>query len=93
MLKNDSAEIYEEALNKKDFQNYHHFENIYDAYPNFIQKVMGDIDIEAPIKSRGMKQNSQEWFNGEVAEKQTSVIGHLRNFKNQNFILTKKYIK
>ena len=30
---------------------------------------MGDIDIEAPIKSRGMKENSQEWFNGEVAEK------------------------
>ena len=68
-LKNYSAEIYEEALNKVDFQNYHNFENIYDAYPNFIQKVMGDTDIEAPIKSRGMKENSQEWFNGEVAEK------------------------
>ena len=27
------------------------------------------IDIVAPIKSRRIKQNSQEWLDGEVAEK------------------------
>ena len=68
-LENYSTDIYEEALGRVDFPNYHNFENINDAYSNFIQKVMGVIDLVAPIKSRRIKQNSQEWFNGEVAEK------------------------
>ena len=51
-LKNYSADIYEEALGRVDFPNYHNFENINDAYSNFIQKVMGVIDLVAPIKSR-----------------------------------------
>ena len=40
-LKNDAADIYEEAPGRVDFPNYHNFENINDAYSNFIQKVMG----------------------------------------------------
>ena len=52
LLKNYSADIYEEALDKIDFPNYHNFENINDAYSNVIQKVMGVIDLVAPIKSR-----------------------------------------
>ena len=67
-LKNNSAYIYEEALGREDFPNYHNFENINEAYSNFILKVMGVIDLVAPIKSRRIKQNSQEWFDGEVAE-------------------------
>ena len=59
-LKNYSADIYEEALGRVDFLNYHNFEGINDAYSNFIQKVMGVIDLVAPIKSRRIKQNSQE---------------------------------
>ena len=46
-----------------------------------------------PIKSRRVKQNSQEWFDGEAAERKVSVISYLRNLKNQNFTLTNKYIK
>ena len=52
LLKNCSADIYEEALGGVDFLNYHNFENINDAYSNFIQKIMGVIDLVAPIKSR-----------------------------------------
>ena len=68
-LKNYSADISEEAMGRVDFPNYHNFENVNDAYSNFIQKVMGVTDLVAPVKSRRIKQNSQEWFNGEVAEK------------------------
>ena len=68
-LKNYSADIYEEALSRVDFPNYHNFENINDSYSNFTQKVMGVIDLVAPIKSRRIKQNSQQWLDGEVAEK------------------------
>ena len=68
-LKNCSADIYEEALVRVDFPNYLNFKKINDAYSNFIQKLMRVIDLVAPIKSRRIKQNSQEWFDGEVAEK------------------------
>ena len=68
-LKYCLADIYEKALGRLDFPNYHNFENINDAYFNFIQKVMGIIDLVAPIKSTRIKQNSQGWFEGEVAEK------------------------
>ena len=68
-LKNYSADIYEEALGRVDFPNYHNFRNINVAYSNFIQKIMRVIDLVAPIKSRLIKQHSQEWFDGEVAEK------------------------
>ena len=70
-LKNYSTDIYEEALVRVDFPNYLNFENINDAYSNFIQKLMRVIDLEAPIKSRRIKENSQEWFDGEVALKNT----------------------
>ena len=50
-------------------------------------------DLVAPIKSRRIKQNSQEWFDGEVAEKKVSLINYLRNSKNQNFTLTKNIYK
>ena len=55
-LKSYSADIYEEALGRVDFPNYHNFENINDAYSNFIQKLMRVIDLVAPIKSRRIKQ-------------------------------------
>ena len=92
-LKNYSADIYEEALGRVNFPNYNNFENINDAYSNFTQKVIGVIDLVAPIKSRRIKQNSQELFDGEVAEKISVRDKLLRNLKNQNFTLTKKYIK
>ena len=69
LLKYYSAYIYEEALGRVDLPNCHNFENINDAYSNFFQKVMEVVDLVAPIKSRQIKQNPQEWFDGEVAEK------------------------
>ena len=68
-LKHYSADIYDETLGRLDFPNCRTVENINDAYSKFIQKVMGVIDIVAPIKSRRIKQNSQEWFTSNVLEK------------------------
>ena len=42
-LKNYSADIYEDALGRVDFPNYHNFENINDAYSNFTQTVMRSL--------------------------------------------------
>ena len=49
-LINYSADIYEEGLARLDFPNYHNFRNINDAYSNFIQKVMVDIDLQSLTK-------------------------------------------
>ena len=95
-LKNYSTDIYEEALGRVDFPNYINFENINDAYSNFIQKVMGVIDLVAPIKSRQIRQNSQEWFDGKVAEKISVGDKLFKRFKKSKLHidkLTKKYIK
>ena len=80
-LKNYSADIYEEAPGRVNFTNYHNFENINDAYSNSIQKVMGVIDLVAPIKPRQVKQNSQEWFNDKVAEKISACDRLYKKFK------------
>ena len=54
-LKNYSADIYEEALGRFDFPNYHNFGNINDGYSNFIQKIMGIIDLVASRQSQDKK--------------------------------------
>ena len=89
-LKNYATVIYEEALGKIDFPNYHNFDNIDDAYSNFIQKVMGVIDQVAPIKFRRIKQNPQEWFDGEVAEKISVGDKLFKKFKKSKLHIDKE---
>ena len=93
LLKNYSAHIYEEAMCRLDFLDYHNFENINDTYSNFIQKAMGVIDLVAPIKSRQIKQNSEEWFDGEVAEKISAHDKLFKNFKKSKLHIDKEMYK
>ena len=54
---------------------------------------MGVTDLEAPIKSRQIKHNSQEWFDGEVAEK-ISVCDKLpKKSKNSKLNIDKEIYK
>ena len=76
---------YEDVLDRLDFPNCHNFENISDTYSNFIQKVVGVIDLTAPIKSRWAKQNSQEWFEGEVVGKISVRDKLFKKFKKLKF--------
>ena len=92
-LKNYSADIYEEALGRVDFPNYHNFENINHTYSNFIQKFIGVIDLVAPIKSRRIKQNSQEWLDGEVAEKISVCDKLFKKFKKSKLHIDKEIYK
>ena len=92
-LKICSADISEKSLGRLDFPNYHNFENINNAYSNFIQKVMGVIDLVAPIKLRRIKQNSQEWFDGEVAEKISVCDKLFKKFKKSKLHIDKEICK
>ena len=51
------------------FPEYKKFDNVNDAYSNFIQKLTKVIDRVAPVKSKRIKRNSQEWFDSEISEK------------------------
>ena len=92
-LKNSSADIYEEALGRVDYPNYYNFTNINDTYSNFIQKVMGVIDLVAQIKLRRIKQNSQEWFDSEVGEKISVRDKLLKKFQKSKLHTDKEIYK
>ena len=46
-------------------------------------------DLVAPIKSRRIKQNSQEWFDGEVAEKIRVRYKLFKKFKKSKLHIDK----
>ena len=54
------------------------------AYENFIQKLMSIIDKLAPFKTKRVKGNSQEWFDGEILESKPYEINYLRNLSVVN---------
>ena len=51
------------------FPEYKKFDNVNDAYSNFIQKLTEALDKVAPVKSKRIKRDSQEWFDSEISEK------------------------
>ena len=68
-FKNYTIDNYEKALVEINFCEYKNFENVNDAYLNFIQKLMEVIDKVAPVKNKRIKRNSQEWLDREISEK------------------------
>ena len=65
-LKDYTAESYEEALGKVYFPNYEIFSDVNKAYKNFIHELISVFDKLAPFKTKRVKDNSQEWFDGEI---------------------------
>ena len=57
-----------------------------DAYSNFIQKLMEVIDKVAPVKSKRIKRNSQEWFDSEISEKIIIRDKLLKKYKKLGFM-------
>ena len=72
------VDLFEQELSKLNFPNYQNFNDINEAYNDFIQKIMNVIDKVAPLKERWVKQNSQEWFDGEIADE---IKNHDKLFK------------
>ena len=67
-FKHYTVDLFEQELSKLNFPNYQNYNEINEAYNDFIQKITSVIDKVAPIKERRVKQNSQEWFDGEIAD-------------------------
>ena len=67
-LKKYSAEIFTNALKTVQFPNYNIFSNVNIAYSDLLSKISEIIDSVAPIKEIRIKNNTQEWFDNEIAE-------------------------
>ena len=66
--KHYTVDLFEQELSKLYFPNYENYNEIDEAYNDFIQKISSVIDKVVPIKERWLKQNSQEWFDGDMAD-------------------------
>ena len=52
-----------------NFPNYQNHNDNNEVYHDFIQETINVIDKVGPIKERRVKRNSQEWFDGEIADR------------------------
>ena len=74
---------------KLNFPNYQNYNEINEAYNDFIQKIMSVIDKVVPIKERRFKQNSQEWFDGEIADEIKNRDKLFKKFKKSKLHIDK----
>ena len=69
LLRNYSVHIYKQALEKASFPNYDNFHNPDIAYNDFIDRNYYVVNAVAPFKTVRVKNNTSDWFDGEVADK------------------------
>ena len=69
------------------------FNEISEAYNDFIQKIMSVINKVSPVKERRVKQNSQEWFDGEIADEIKNRDKLFKKFKKSKFHIEKEFYK
>ena len=63
------VDAYKNTLTKINFPNCKYFEDVSKAYSDLFQKLMTVIDNVAPCKTKQVKGNTQNWFDGKVLEK------------------------
>ena len=68
-FKNYTIDGYKKALVEINFPVYKNFDNVNDAYSNFIQKLTEVVDKVMPVKNKRITKNSEEWFDSEISEK------------------------
>ena len=92
-LKNYAVDAYKSALREINFPNWEYFEYVNPAYSGFFQKLMTVIDNVAPCKTKRVKGNNQNWFDGEVLEKLRSRDKLFKVFKKTRHHIGKKIYK
>ena len=71
-----------EKLTKINFPDYNIFSNVNIAYLDLVEKILSVVDKIAPFKDLRIKNNTQDWFDNEVAEAIKLREKHLKNFKS-----------
>ena len=83
-LKKYSAEIFTNALKTVQFPNYNVFSNVNVVYSDLLHKISDTIDSVAPIKEIRIKNNTQEWFDNEIAEAIKVREKYFKKFETSN---------
>ena len=87
-LKNYSMENFERELNNVAFPNYEIFSDVDSIYSGVVKKITQVINNLAPYETIRVKNQSNEWFDGELAEQITNRDKLLKKFKKANFAST-----
>ena len=90
------VDLFQQELSKLNFSNYQNYNEINEVNQNhneinndFIQEIMNLIDKLAPIKEMWVKQNSQEWFDGEIANEIKNCDKLFKKFKKSKLHIAK----
>ena len=67
-LKNYSMENLEQELRKIAFSNYEKFSDVNSAYSDLVNKITQVLNNLAPYRTIRVKNQSNEWFDGDLAE-------------------------
>ena len=92
-LKNYTQEILIEELKKINFPDYNIFSNINIAYKDLVEKILSVVDKIAPYKVLRVKNNTQDWFDSEVAEAINLRERRLKHFKSTTLHIDKELYK
>ena len=93
-LQHYTVNVFVEKLQKINISNYERFSCIDAAYTDFLNKLIKVVNEIAPSKEIRIKNNTQEWFDREIAE-----LIHAREklsklkFQSQSFTYMKKITK
>ena len=79
-LKKYSAEIFTNALKAVQFPNYNIFLNVIVVCSDFVNKISEAIDNFSPIKKIRIKNNTQDWFDNEIAKPIKTREKYLKKF-------------
>ena len=89
-----TGDVYEKTTIEINFLKYKNFDNVYDAYSKFIQKVIEVIEKVAPTKTKRIKRNVRELFDTAILEEliiQDKLFKKCKNLQRHLQVSTVKY--
>ena len=86
-LRNYSVDVYKQALERASCPDYENFDNLDIEYNNFINRLDCVVNAVAPFKVFIVKNNTNEWFDWEIADKI-----HTCDKLDKRFKLTKLHV-
>ena len=92
-IKNYTVEKFIEELNSSNFRNYETFDDIDNAYSDFISRFMAAIDKVAPLREIRVKNRTQDWFDRDIFQALKSRNEKLKKFKKSKLIIDQEKLK
>ena len=89
-FKKYSIEEYEKALGQVIFPSYEKYSNINKAYNDVFHKLIEVVNKIAPLKTVRVKNTSSEWFDREIAEKQSLRDKLFKKFKSTRLYIVRE---